>query len=58
MSNFFYISSNLIFSKKTMRKLSLIIFLCFHIIIIIFVILKSNFTKEKRIYEYVWTYFI
>ena len=32
-------------------------FKCFHISIIISVTIKSNFTKEKRIYEHV-TYFI
>jgi len=43
------------FLKQTMRKLS---FLCFHITIIISIKLKSNFTKERRMYEYVWTHFI
>jgi len=33
-------------------------FECFHITIIISITLKSKFTKEKRMYEHVWTYFI
>jgi len=38
-------------------------FLCFHIIIsiisiIISIILKNNFTKERGMYEHEWTYFI
>ena len=33
-------------------------FLCFHITIIISITLKSNCTKERRMYEHVWTYFI
>jgi len=33
-------------------------FLCFHITIIISITLNSNFTKERKMYEHVWTYFI
>jgi len=30
----------------------------FHITVIISITLKSNFTKERRMYEHVWTYII
>jgi len=58
MSHFFTFFQNCFFSKTNNAKIiPLIIFLCFHIIIIS-ITLKNNFTKERRMYEHVWTYFI
>ena len=53
INRFFYIFPNLFFYKINNENY----FLCFYITII-FITLKSNFTKERRMYEYVWTYFI
>jgi len=65
ISNFLYFFE-LEFFLKTKITL-LIIFNVFHIIIIsitlykiitLKITLKSNFIKERRMYEHVWTYFI
>ena len=53
MSNSFYIFSNLFFLNKQCENYPFN-FLCFHITIIIFITLKSNFTK-KRMYGHVCT---
>ena len=52
---FFYIFQNLFFSKMNNTKIiSLIIFLYFHMIIIISITLKkNNFAKEIEMYEHV-----
>ena len=62
MNNFLYIFPNLFFSKTNTVKIILLIFsITFLIVfyyIIIYITLKNNFTKEKEIYKYVWTYFV
>jgi len=50
--------SKLLFKTNNAKIIPLIIFLCFHITIIISITLKSNFTKKERMYKHVWTYFI
>jgi len=57
MSNFFLFFQLDFFPKETMQKLSFNYFLFSLIIIIIFLVSTSNFTKE-RIYEYTWSYFV
>jgi len=57
---FFLYFSKLVFFFKTnnAKIIPLIIFLCFYVIIIISITLKSNFTKERGMHEHVWAYFI
>jgi len=62
MNNFFLhfskLFSEMFFSEINNAKIISNYFLCFHITIIVSITLKSNFTKEKRIYGHIWTYFI
>jgi len=53
---FFYIFPNFFSKTNNAKIIFLISFLCFHITIIISIKLKSNFTKERRMYEHVWTH--
>jgi len=57
MSNSFYILQNLPFSKANNAKNNLFNYFYIFITIIISIILKSNFTKEKEMYKHIWTYF-
>jgi len=62
MNNFLYIFPNLFFSKTNTVKIILLIFSITFLIVFYYIIisitLKNNFTKEKEIYKYVWTYFV
>jgi len=54
MSNFFTFFQTCFFSKQC-KNYSFNYFLCFHVTVISIIIsitLKSNFTKEKRIYKH------
>jgi len=57
MSKFVSIFPNSFFSKTNNAEIILLIIFCvFHIIIIISITLKSNFTKERRMYEHNYIY--
>jgi len=53
---FFLISSNLIICKKNNAKIILSIFS--HYYYFFSCIKQCNFTKERKIYEHIWTYFV
>jgi len=57
-SNFFLFLKTWLFVKKNYAKIIFLIFFFLIIIIIFFLVSNSNFTKERRIDEHIWTHFV
>ena len=54
---FFYNFPNLFFFSKTNNaKIILLIIFYVFTLLLLSLLLKSNFTKERRMYEHIWTY--
>jgi len=54
---FFLHFSKLVFFLSNAKIIPLIIFYVFTLLLL-FLTLNSNFTKERKMYKHVWTYFI